>query len=83
MEKMTCLPLTAPASVSSDHYVFITAGEKSFLRKRDFYPNSSTNAWDGRYKGVDAPAGTYVYFAEMECNVGETFTRKGTVTLIR
>lgn len=53
------------------------------FEKKDFYPNSSINAWDGRYKGVDAPAGTYVYFAEMECNIGETFTRKGTVTLIR
>jgi gliding motility-associated-like protein len=53
------------------------------FNKKNFYPNDNSSAWDGRYKGVDAPAGAYVYFAEMECNAGEKFARKGTVTLIR
>lgn len=53
------------------------------FEKKNFYPNDNNAAWDGRYGSIDAPAGTYVYFAEMECNVGERFTRKGTVTLVR
>ena len=53
------------------------------FEKKNFYPNDNNSAWDGRYGSVDAPAGAYVYFAEMECNVGERFTRKGTVTLVR
>lgn len=57
-------------------------GEIIFTR-RDFYPDDATAAWDGTYKGFSAPAGIYVYVAEMECNANEAFTRKGTVTLIR
>jgi gliding motility-associated-like protein len=53
------------------------------FEKKNFYPNDNSSAWNGKYKGVDADAGTYVYFAEMECNAGEMFTRKGTVTLVR
>ena len=53
------------------------------FEKKDFYPNDYSVAWNGKIKGVDAPAGAYVYFAEMECKAGEKFVRKGTVTLIR
>lgn len=57
-------------------------GEIVFVKK-DFYPNDNSSAWNGIYKGVEAPAGTYVYFVEMECMAGERFERKGTVTLVR
>ena len=57
-------------------------GEIVFERK-NFYPGDYNLAWNGKYSGMDAPAGAYVYFAELECNAGEIFTRKGTVTLIR
>ncbi|RYF92656.1 MAG: gliding motility-associated C-terminal domain-containing protein, partial [Chitinophagaceae bacterium] len=62
--------------------IFNRWGELVFERK-NFQPNDPAAAWDGRYKGADADAGAYVYFAEMECNIGEIFTRKGTVTLLR
>jgi gliding motility-associated-like protein len=38
-------------------------------------------AWDGRYKGKPAPAGTYVYIVEMSCG-DQTFTQRGPVTVI-
>jgi gliding motility-associated-like protein len=53
------------------------------LGKKNFYPNDNASAWNGRFKGLDAPAGVYVYFAEMECEAGRVFMRKGTVTLVR
>jgi gliding motility-associated-like protein len=57
-------------------------GEVVFDRK-NFYPNDASAAWKGTFKGLNAPAGAYVYIAEMECTAGESFMRKGTVTLIR
>jgi gliding motility-associated-like protein len=57
-------------------------GEMVFER-RNFLPNDASAAWRGKYKGMDAPAGAYVYLAELECTGGEKFMRKGTVTLIR
>ncbi|HTD94109.1 MAG TPA: PKD domain-containing protein, partial [Chitinophagaceae bacterium] len=57
-------------------------GEVVFMKK-DFHPNDNSSAWNGRFKGVEAPTGVYVYFVEMECALGERFERKGSVTLIR
>lgn len=53
------------------------------FEKKDFYPNDNSSGWNGRYKGIDQPAESYVYFVEMECSAGEIFTRKGTVTIVR
>jgi gliding motility-associated-like protein len=53
------------------------------FEKKNFYPNDNSSAWNGTYKGAEAATAAYVYFAEMECEAGETFIRKGTVTLIR
>ena len=55
-------------------------GEIVFER-RDFGIHDRAAGWDGRYKGVPVPTGTYVYTAEMECSAGEVITRKGTVTV--
>jgi gliding motility-associated-like protein len=57
-------------------------GEIVFERK-NFHPNDLSSAWNGTFKGVEAPTGVYVYFAEMECSSGEKFERKGTVLLTR
>lgn len=62
--------------------IFNRWGEIVF-EKKNFNPNDYNSAWNGKLKGVDAPAGIYVYFAEMECSTGERFERKGTVMLIR
>lgn len=62
--------------------VFNRWGEVVF-EKKDFVPDNFTGGWDGKCKGIDAPEGIYVYFAEMECLEGIRFQQKGTVMLIR
>jgi gliding motility-associated-like protein len=55
-------------------------GELVFERS-NFQVDDKNGAWDGRFKGLLAPTGSYVYFAEMSCNE-KTFTQKGTVTVV-
>lgn len=62
--------------------IFNRWGELIFERK-NFYPNDQHSAWDGTYRQMSVPSDTYVYIAELECNAGEVFLRKGTVTVIR
>jgi gliding motility-associated-like protein len=62
--------------------VFNRYGEKIFERQ-NFNINDKSAGWNGKYKGYDEPAGAYVYMIELECDTGELFTLKGTVTLIR
>ena len=62
--------------------IFDRWGEKVFERDH-FYPADADAGWDGTANGRPAPAGVYVYFAQMQCPVGGVFERKGTVVLIR
>jgi hypothetical protein len=62
--------------------IFDRWGEKVFERDH-FYPGDADAGWDGTANGRPAPAGVYVYDAEMRCPVGGAFERKGTVVLIR
>lgn len=62
--------------------IFDRRGYKVF-EKNNFIASDRASAWDGTLKGQQLPTATFVYFAEMECPDGGTFTRKGTVTLIR
>jgi gliding motility-associated-like protein len=48
-----------------------------------FQVNSTTNGWDGTYKGVAQPNGVYVYVIEVQLNDGTKVMKKGTLTLIR
>jgi gliding motility-associated-like protein len=56
-------------------------GEVVF-QKDNFMLDDVSATWDGNYRGVPVPQGTYVYIASFECVSGEVFTRKGTVTVI-
>jgi gliding motility-associated-like protein len=58
--------------------IFDRAGQVIFMTK------DKTAGWDGKYKGADLSAGTYVYLI-MYKEISTTGTRmlKGTVTLIR
>ena len=49
-----------------------------------FLTGDAGKGWDGTYKGIPAPAGTYVYFVEMISLDGkEKINQKGTIVLIR
>lgn len=45
-------------------------------------PLTGSTGWDGRYKGMPQPAGTYVYFVQLRCSNDQRIIRKGTVVLI-
>jgi gliding motility-associated-like protein len=57
-------------------------GEKVFERS-NFLAGDRAACWDGTFRGMESPSGTYVYFVEMECPAGGLFTRKGSVVLVR
>jgi gliding motility-associated-like protein len=57
-------------------------GEKIFERT-NFIAGDRASCWDGTYKGNPATAGSYVYYAEMQCPAGGVFMLKGSVVLIR
>ena len=62
--------------------IFDRWGEKVFERDH-FYPADADAGWDGTANGRPAPAGVYVYFAQMTCPTGGAFERRGTVVLVR
>jgi gliding motility-associated-like protein len=62
--------------------IFDRWGAKVF-EEDHFGPADPKAGWDGTIGGKPAPAGVYVYFAEMQCPTGGVFMRKGTVVLVR
>lgn len=61
--------------------IFNRWGQKVFERN-NFIAGDRSLCWNGTFKGYPAEAGTYVYFVELDCPDG-TFSRKGTMTLVR
>lgn len=39
--------------------------------------------WDGTFKGNELPAGSFGFYLEVVCDDGETYIKKGNVTLLR
>ena len=50
---------------------------------KDIPPNDHTQGWDGRLKGQEIVAGTYIYLASLEMDDGITRQVSGSVILIR
>lgn len=48
-----------------------------------FESNSTSDGWDGRYKGVVQPMDVYAYTLEVEFTDGTKATKKGDITLVR
>ncbi len=65
------------------HFAIYSRWGDVIFEKSNFNINDKTAGWDGRFKGYEQPSGAYVYFIDVECDTGEPFSRKGTVTLIR
>ncbi len=62
--------------------IFNRSGEKIFERQ-NFNINDKTYGWNGMFKGIEVQSGVYVYMIEVECDTGDIFSSKGTVTVIR
>lgn len=48
-----------------------------------FYTTTYAKGWDGRYKGLKQPGGTYLYVLEFMDNNGKAVVKKGTIILVR
>ncbi len=48
-----------------------------------FVSSDAAIGWDGTYKGKQLPPDVYGFYATMKCENGESFAKKGNVTLIR
>jgi gliding motility-associated-like protein len=56
---------------------------KVFNRKGNLVHSSTTDGWDGTYKGVKQDLGVYFWELLYEDNTGKTRFKKGDVTLVR
>ncbi|HXB95575.1 MAG TPA: gliding motility-associated C-terminal domain-containing protein, partial [Puia sp.] len=50
---------------------------------RVFSSSDPNQGWDGSYKGQAQPAGTYVYYLEVQTLAGQQKTSRGTIMLVR
>ena len=62
--------------------VFNRWGQKVF-EKTNGSTNDYASGWNGTFKGIKAPMGTYVYLIVVELQDGSSETHKGNITLIR
>lgn len=54
-----------------------------FFESRHFHPNKPANGWAGEYRGADAPAGVYTFYAVIRFKDGEKEVFAGDITLLR
>lgn len=69
-------------SIIKHMVIFDRWGLKVYERD-NFIAGDRSSCWDGTYNGKKCPTGAYVYFVEMECPAGGSFSRKGSFVLIR
>ena len=75
-------PTGSGVKVVKSFQVYSRWGQLLYSRT-NFPPNEYKYGWDGNLNGIQQPADTYVYVAEMICFTGENFILKGTVELLR
>ena len=51
--------------------------------ERVFETRSQDDTWDGTFKGEKLPPDVYGFYLELTCWNGETFRKKGNITLLR
>lgn len=62
--------------------IFTRWGELVF-EKKNFQPNDPASGWDGKIRGVVAPAEVYVYTAEVICSNLQTYLIKGNASILK
>ena len=75
-------PLTRGIKLVKKFTVFNRYGQAIFERS-NFLPNNRLLGWDGKYKGIDQNADSFIYVMETICDLGELISRKGTFLLLR
>jgi gliding motility-associated-like protein len=75
-------PLTRGINKVRRFVIYNRLGELVF-EKRDFKPNDRSFGWNGIYKGNLQPSGSFIYFVEAECDLGNVLNTKGNVVLMR
>lgn len=75
-------PLTRGISLINRFIIYNRYGQVVFERT-NFKPNERSFGWDGTFKGIPQPAGSYIFSVEAQCDLGSNLSNKGTVVLIR
>ena len=75
-------PQTVGIKMINRFVVFNRFGEPVYEIKNAL-PNTRSNGWDGKYKGIDQVSGGYVYMLDATCEKGETLNKKGSFLLVR
>lgn len=62
--------------------IFNKWGQEIF-KTNNFSSNDQSAGWDGKYKGISQQADVYIYFMQVTCSNGSTFSKQGSITLLR
>lgn len=65
------------------HFIIFNRSGQIIFEKANFNVNDASAGWNGTFKGIEAQSGVYVYMIEVECDTGDIFSAKGTITLVR
>ena len=68
---------------SVKHFAIFNRAGQIIFEKSNFNVNDAAAGWNGTFKGLEAQSGVYVYMIDVECDTGDIFSAKGTITLIR
>ncbi len=62
--------------------IFNRWGQEIF-KADNFSTNDQSSGWNGKYNGVPQQADVYVYLMQITCSNGSTFSKQGSITLVR
>jgi gliding motility-associated-like protein len=75
-------PLTRGMRIINRFLIYNRYGQLVYERK-NFPPNDKNYGWDGKFGGNPQPVGSYVYIVEAECDLGQTLSAKGSISILR
>lgn len=70
-------------SIRGNNFEQLTISIYNRWGEKIFESNDVNKGWDGSYKGKKADPGVFVYHLHITCLDGQTFFKKGNITLIR